>query len=603
MENLFLKLLNMSMNAGWLILAVLGIRLVFRKIPKWMICLLWGLVAVRLICPFSVESRFSVLSGAEPVRTSTVVEGEIHNYIPSIDSRLTIVERTINPMLSETFAYDEAASVAPFQVVSYVAGIIWMCGMILLAVCAAGSMIRLHRSVREAVCEESNIYLCDRVNSPFILGIVRPRIYLSSALSRKEKEYIIAHETAHLKRKDHWWKLLGYLLLCVYWFHPLCWIAYAAFCRDTELACDEKAAGNMTFSEKKEYSKVLVSCAAQRRLCAVYPLAFGEVGVKERVRFVLNYKKPALWISLASSAVFVALAVCFLTNPSKEETGVGVVSWEGDSESGQPSGQVSGVEEPAALSDDSVGEVSGAEETVQDIMLYEQPVEGRICIEVQPSMLREYLSYYYVPADDDQEWLAKRIAALDLEGKPSDWNRFWEGHKETGWKIIYKDARIMGFEGGYLYYACEDDEKGMMECLIEDPKLCDYIQIMLIEKTGYQHYDVSRIKDIVSARLDVNSIFTGWKSYSQTVTDAETLQKFEEWFSNAEYIFGGADCGNQRACLELTLSNGDKVRLSMATDSCPDFSIDGVAYDYRPAADWDNREFFQCFNEIPWEWE
>lgn len=318
MGDIFLKLLNMSITAGWFILAVLCIRLIFRKSPKWVNCLLWGAVAVRLICPFSIESQFSILPSAEPVKSSTIVAGKLQKDIPSIDSHLTIVESTINPMLSETFAYNESESVAPLQVVTDAAGIIWVCGMILLTICAMGSIIRLHKLVGEAVCVREHIYICDAVKSPFILGIVRPRVYLSSALSEKEMNYIIAHESAHLRRKDHWWKPLGYILLCIYWFNPLCWAAYAMLCKDIELACDEKVARDLTFYEKKEYSNILLSCTKQRRLVMVCPLAFGEVGVKERVKSVLNYRKPTIWIMTATAAVAVILAICFLTNPTKE---------------------------------------------------------------------------------------------------------------------------------------------------------------------------------------------------------------------------------------------------------------------------------------------
>ena len=238
-------------------------------------------------------------------------------------------------------------------------------------------------------------------------------------------------------------------------------------------------------------------------------------------------------------------------------------------------------------------------DTIQNIMLYEQPEADKVCIKVQPSMIRENAYYYYIPTDKDQEWLSAQVDALDLDGQPFD--RRWEGHKEKGWQIIYNDMEIRVFEGGYLYYTY-DDEKGMMECFIEASKLCDYIQIMLRE-IGYLNYDVSDIKHIVSAKLDVKSTFTGGQFYSQTITDAETLQKFEEWFSNAEYMYGGTECGTQYACLELTLANGDVVKLSMATDSCPNFHIDGVAYDYRPVSDWNNSEFYKYFNEIPWEYE
>ena len=705
MGEVFLKVLNMSITAGWLILAVLCIRLLFRKIPKWVNCLLWGVVAIRLICPFSIESRFSILPSTEPIKSSTVVEGEVQNYIPSIDSRLTIVENTINPMLTETFAYNESDSAAPLQVVTYAAGFVWGCGMILLIICAMGSAIKLHKLVREAVCVKGNIYICDAVKTPFILGIVRPRVYLPSALSEKEMNYILAHESAHLKRKDHWWKALGYLLLCIYWFHPLCWMAYSLLCKDIELACDEKVARDMTFHEKKEYSKVLLSCARQRSLIMVCPLAFGEVGVKERVKSILNYKKPTLWIMIAAATVLVILVVCFLTNPTREyqiritipagstepicysdeeispkgntltfyageglgdteitllpvevreenaydepayitpgmpvkmdvERGawfkIGVNIQNPTDESKDVYLSVSNVKVRIASSDEAkdsslfmekmpseedkvevdavlekdlslqAEEMPVENDTIQDILLYEQPEADKVCIKVQPSMICERSYYYYIPTGEDQKWLSEQVEALDLEGEPLD--RRWEGHKEKGWQIIYNDVEIRAFEGGYLYYTY-DDENGIMECFIEAPKLCDYIQIMLMGKIGYQNYDVSDIKDIVSAKLDVKSTFTGGLFLSQTITDAETLQKFEEWFSNAEYMYSGTECGTQCACLELTLANGDVVKLSMATDSCPNFHIDGVAYDYRPVSDWNNSEFYKCFNEIPWEYD
>ena len=592
MGAVFLKVLNMSITAGWFILAVLCIRLLFRKIPKWMNCLLWGVVAIRLICPFSIESPFSILSSTEPIKSSAVVEGEVRNDIPSIDSRLTIVQNTINPMLTETFAYNESDSVAPLQVVTFAAGLVWCCGMVLLIICAMGSVVKLHKLVNEAVCVRENIYICDAVKSPFILGIFRPRIYFSSALREREMDYILAHESAHLKRKDHWWKALGYLLLCIHWFNPLCWVAYSLLCKDIELACDEKAAKNMTFHEKKEYAKVLLSCAGQRSLVMVCPLAFGEVGVKERVKSVLNYKKPTVWIMMATAAVFVILAVCFLTNPTK-----------GDVELQNPIDENKDVYE--SVNSPSTEQMPSEEmqeenDTIQNIMLYEQPESDKVCIKVQPAMIAEYAYYYYIPTDKDQEWLSAQVEALDLEGQPFD--KRWEGHKEKGWQIIYNDMEIRVFEGGYLYYTYAD-EKGLKECFIEAPKLCDDIQTMLTEEIGYQNYDVSDIKDIVSAKLDVKSMFTGGKLYSQTITDDKTLQKFEAWFRNAEYMYGGTECGTQCACLELILANGDVVKLSMATDSCPNFHIGGVAYDYRPVTDWNNSEFYKCFNEIPWEYE
>ena len=601
MGDIFLKLLNMSITAGWLIVAVLCIRLIFRKIPKWVNCFLWGAVAIRLLCPFSFESQLCILPGTEPVKSSTVVEGEVQEFIPSIESHITIVDNTINPALTKAFAYNESDSAAPLQIITHIAGVVWVCGMVLLIICAAGSMIKLHKLVREAVCLRDNIYICDDVKSPFILGILRPRVYLSSSLGEKEMDYILAHESAHLKRKDHWWKMLGYLLLCIYWFHPLCWAAYAMFCKDIELACDEKLAKNMTLCEKKEYSEVLLSCTRQRRMVMVCPLAFGEVGVKERVKSILNYKKPALWILVAAVALCMILAVCFLTNPTKEYQ----VKITNPAENMEIFASLDSAEEENLRKKVIVKaeEVKEGTVSVQDILLYKESQADKVCIEVQPPIVSEQLSYYYIPTGEEQKWLLNRMESLDLKMQSSGETMPSElaGQRETGWQIVYDGMWFMVFEGGYLYYSDYDDEKGMTECVIEDPKLCDYIQVMLIDKIGYRRYDVSKIKDIVSAKLDVKSIFTDWKFYSQTITDKEILNKFEEWFCNAEYIFGGADCGNQCACLELTLADGEVVKLSMATDSCPNFSINGIAYDYRPEQIRDNIHFYKYFNEIPYD--
>lgn len=318
MGEVFLKLLNMSITASWLIVAILCIRLLFRKMPKWVNCLLWAVVAVRLAFPFSVESVFSLQPSAEPIQSSTVVGGETVLYVPAVDSNLSVVENTINPILAESFAYEQTDSVAPLQVLTEVAGVVWMAGMIVLLGFAVVSMVRLAIMVKESVLYKDNAYICDAVKSPFILGIIRPRIYLSSSLTEEEMQYIMAHESAHLKRKDHLWKPFGYLLLSIHWFNPLCWIAYIMLCKDIELACDEKVIRDMDFADKKKYSRVLLSCATQRRMVMACPLAFGEVGVKERVKSVLNYKKPAFWITIAAVVVCIVIAICFLTNPKKE---------------------------------------------------------------------------------------------------------------------------------------------------------------------------------------------------------------------------------------------------------------------------------------------
>lgn len=318
MGDIFLKLMNMSITAGWLVLAVIGVRFLFRKMPKWICCLLWGVVAIRLLLPFSIESVFSLQPSAEPIQKSTVVEGEIRPYVPAVASSLPVVENTVNPILQEAFSYEETDSVAPLQVATGIAGYVWLVGMSGLLLFAISSTLRLKNMVREAVCYQENVFLCDAVKTPFILGIIRPRIYLPSTLSEEEIEYILAHERAHLQRLDHFWKPIGYLLLCVYWFNPVLFIAYILLCKDIELACDEKVIRDMSFSDKKDYSRVLLSCATQRRFVLSCPLAFGEVGVKDRVKTVLNHKKAALGITILAILVCIVVAACFLTNPAKE---------------------------------------------------------------------------------------------------------------------------------------------------------------------------------------------------------------------------------------------------------------------------------------------
>lgn len=318
MSDIFLEILNRSIAAGWLILAVILLRLLFRKVPKWIHCLLWGIVAVRLVCPFSIESAYSLIPSAETVRTGVMEEGQIYSQVPELDSHVPVIEHTVNPILRDAFSHEEEESAAPLQVYANIAGIIWCCGMVLLLAYAVITRLRLHFMMREAVCQEGNIYLCDAAASPFVLGMLRPRIYLPSGMDMERVHYVIAHEQAHLKRRDHWWKPLGYLLLAVYWFQPLCWAAYILFCKDIEFACDEKVISKLTFNDKKEYSKALLSCSRQGRMVMACPLAFGEIGVRERIKSVLHYKKAAVWLLAAAIVACVAVGVCFLTNPPKE---------------------------------------------------------------------------------------------------------------------------------------------------------------------------------------------------------------------------------------------------------------------------------------------
>ena len=313
MAAVFLKLLNLSISASWLVLAVLVLRLVSKRSPKWMNVLLWGMVALRLMLPFSIESALSLIPSAETLSPEVVR----FDPAPTITSGVEFIDNAVNPSLSESFAAAPLASVNPLYVWTYLAGWVWLIGLGAMLLYALVSYLRLRRRVSVSLCVRENIYLCDAISSPFILGVVKPRIYLPSGLDEVERQNVLSHERAHLTRRDHWWKPLGFALLAVYWFNPLLWLAYALLCRDIELACDERVIRTMDESAVKTYSTVLLACSMPRKAVITCPLAFGEVGVKERVRNALRYKKPAFWVVAASVAVCVVVAVCFLTNPER----------------------------------------------------------------------------------------------------------------------------------------------------------------------------------------------------------------------------------------------------------------------------------------------
>lgn len=313
MGDLFLKTLNMSIAASWLILAVALLRFALKKAPKWIAVLLWGIVALRLAVPFSFESALSLIPSAE-----TFNAHNIQYETPTISSGIPAINNAVNPVLGETFAPNPAGSVNPLYGWTLVVSIIWFIGIAAMLLYAVISYSRVRRIVAERIPYEGNIFLCDHVKSPFILGLARPKIYLPSNMDTTSMEPVIAHEKAHLARRDHWWKPLGFLILAVHWFNPLCWVAYVLLCRDIELACDEKVIRQMDLDGKKHYSTALLECSTGRRLVTICPLAFGEVGVKERVKNVLNYKKPAFWLMVVAVVACAVVTVCFATNPKQD---------------------------------------------------------------------------------------------------------------------------------------------------------------------------------------------------------------------------------------------------------------------------------------------
>lgn len=310
MNNLFLTILNMSITASYIAIAVILLRLLLRRAPKFITCILWALVGLRLIFPFSFESILSLVPSAQ-----TVPPDIVYSKSPEIQSGISSFNTIVNPIIQENFTPDKAASINPLQVITFIAANVWIIGVIAMLIYCLISYIKIRRQVLSAVKEQNNIYLCDAVSSPFILGIIKPRIYLPSSIQPDDKAFVLSHENAHIKRLDHIWKPLGFLLLSIYWFNPILWVAYILLCRDIELACDEHVIKKMGIEDKKLYSTALLSLSVTRRSIAACPVAFGEVGVKGRVKSILNYKKPGFWLALVAVITCIAVSVTFLTNP------------------------------------------------------------------------------------------------------------------------------------------------------------------------------------------------------------------------------------------------------------------------------------------------
>lgn len=313
MDDVFLKLVNLSISASWLILAVLVLRVVLKKAPKWVMPLLWGVVALRLVCLFSIESALSLIPSAETIPSEIVTE----TREPVLYEQATL-DIVTNPTLPSAAEVPVGVSRQQAQVDFNIYSVLWLAGMAALLVHALVSAGKLKRKLATAILLRDNIYESEFVDSPFVFGVVKPNIYLPMHMDEGTAAYVIAHEHAHLARRDHWWKVLGYLVLALHWFNPLVWVAYILFCRDIELACDEKVVKGMDGAARADYSQALLSCAAPKRAVAACPLAFGEGNIKTRVKSALHYKKPAFWVAAAAVLAVVIVAVCFLTNPRSE---------------------------------------------------------------------------------------------------------------------------------------------------------------------------------------------------------------------------------------------------------------------------------------------
>lgn len=380
MAFLFEKVVSVSIIANWLILAVILLRLLLKKAPKWIACLLWAVVAVRLICPFSIESPVSLVPETTSAIQEAVDTSLIHpEIVPDNTTALSPQEKISDPNVSN----GSSVSVLP---------LIWVCGVFLMLGYLTLSYLKMRRLVREAVWEKENIWICDAVPTPFILGIIRPKIYLPSGLPEQNREYVIAHEQSHLRCKDHWWKPMAFLLLAVFWFDPLMWIVYPLVCRDIEFACDERVIRHYGLSGKKAYSEALLACSSNRKLVLACPVAFGETAVVQRIRNVLNYKKPRFWIILVSVIVIAIMAVGFLTVPSKD---VSVPQYEQYCSMNQQIEVMRGVNENRQA------------DSVVEVMFQETSGPSTVQLEL------------WCKAESGAEWMVGTTADLDLAGNAS----------------------------------------------------------------------------------------------------------------------------------------------------------------------------------------
>ncbi len=625
-------MIEQFITSSILIASILAISFLMKKrLGPCIRYALWLLAAVKLLAPIpEFESPLSVMNAAGRIEErdvqylfadSTIEENHDNGY----DSGKEKKEETVNRSLFKKT--DFAGTVY----------MIWIVGVLLCAGVFLRSNLRFCCCLKNSrkrvgqVKKRLDVYEAAGIGSPCLFGLFKPSVYFPKdcKLSKEQREFVLAHEYTHYRHGDHVWALVRYLCVIFYWYHPLVWIGAQKSVRDSEVAADAGTLRIIGNEKGIAYGKTLITVAKElpdqpernRVLTCYTGAAGGTRAMKERIKMILNQPQTKM-ITIFVLALLCACAVgCTFTDAVKDgqghadasETEENATAGEEEESTAAGAGEEksaeagAGEESGEAAENDMAGKGDGEDlppgeekEAGEIAVLYRLPEADKVCIRVEPSLVREDTGGYYIPEGRYQEGILRALEKLPSEGEP--YAKRWKGRKETGWRIAYKNVEIMAFEGGFLYYLYVDDEKGDMEYFAEAPELCDYIQTMLQDKLGYYPFHLENIRDIVSATLEVRCIFTDYQFYSQTITDREILEKFEDWFSNAEYIFGGAECGNSNSSLQLFLADGKNVRLSVATDSCPNFGINGIYYDYRPEPVWDNREFFECFDEIPWEW-
>ncbi len=610
LQDIFLQIVNMSLMAAVIIVAILGIRQVIKRAPKAFSYMLWLVVLFRLLCPVSFSTEFSLFNvfdwnTSENGRVDIVanrfvyVEDTIatkdvqdisNSKVSALQEEMLIQDGYIKTeLVVEDIAKDEMAQIAVTNQridIKTVAMVIWLSGIAVLAVYSVVQMLILRRNLIGAVPYKENIYYADHISSPFVLGVIRPKIYVPSSVEKSEWDYIVMHEKHHIRRGDHIVRILAFLALCVHWFNPLVWIAFIESGKDMEMSCDEAVMRQMKQDIRAEYSESLLRLATGRRYMTAMPLSFGEGDTEGRVKNVMRYKKPTLWVMLGAVVLCVVAVVMLGGNPSKEEQ--------------EAETQTTDVQE--LQQEEQLEEVASAE-NVKEYGIVLEPLssagagEKGFAIEVyelSEAWMMDGAHYYY-PEQEEQLKMWELLSGIgwtvDDETKP------WLSMKETGWKIHCNQQTFMVFEGGYIYWEKAEQGGETKRYFGQSIELCDMIQQELALNVRYKPIDPTQIEGIISLGI------MGEEDYGfgqESISDPETLALFERWFQEAEYIGGGVDCEvtNLHLCFEDGMLN-----LALATDGRPVYAINGVFYnfcpmEYRERGDWDMEDFKMYFEPI-----
>lgn len=630
LQDIFLQIVNMSLMAAVIIVAILGIRQMMKRAPKVFSYMLWLVVLFRLLCPVSFSTELSLFNvfdwnTSEDGRVDIVADRFVYvedtiatkdvqdisnSKVAAMQEEMLIQDGYIKTELEvEDIAKDEVAQTVVTKQridIKTVAMVIWLSGIGVVAIYSAVQMLILRRNLIGAVPYKENIYYADHISSPFVLGIIRPKIYVPSSVEKSEWDYIIMHERHHIRRGDHIVRILAFGALCVHWFNPLVWIAFLQSGKDMEMSCDEAVMRQMKQDIRAEYSESLLRLATGRRYMTAMPLSFGEGDTKGRVKNVMRYKKPTLWVMVGAVVLCVVAVVILAGNPPKEKQET--VSQEVES---QEQRQEEQIEEVASADtvyvladmDFEPSELVSAENVEKHGIVLEPLTssgagENGFAIEIfkltELWMMGE--EYYYYPSHEDQLKMWELLRGIgwtvDDDTKP------WLSMKETGWKIRCNQQTFMVFEGGYIYWEKAEQGTEIKRYFGQSIELCDMIQQELSLRMKYEPIDPREIVGIKSLAIE-NDVEYGFAKWS--LADPETMALFEKWFQDAEYIWGGVDCEmtNLKLCFEHGMMN-----LAIATEGSPIFAINGVFYnfcpmEYRERGDWDMEDFKMYFEPIP----